>query len=176
MSMPPQIRDEVSQRLWRQADEIGWLHLSQSSKSRHYDNWTNDPAIGGRLGRFLDVKQIRHYIKDAVLKRYCRARASNASGILRELGFASDEVPIRQFIKPHGCQLANGWMICWGRANTWKLALLTLHERCFAEPGSVPFAAVLTQAAAQFGDEPSRYVVEDAAKKLGIIKVHWLAH
>lgn len=176
MSMPPQIRDEVSQRLWRQADDIGWLHLSQSSKSRHYDNWTNDPAIGGRLSRFMDVKQIRQYIKDAVLKRYCRARAGDAQGILRELGLDNGEAPIRQFIKPHGCQLSNGWMICWGRANTWKLVLLTLHERCFSERGSIPFAAVMTQAAAQFGDESARCVVEHAAKKLGIVKVHWLAY
>jgi hypothetical protein len=173
--LPPIIRQEITERLWKLADDIHWLNLPQASKSRYYDNWTADPEIGGRLGRFLELKRIRHYIKDGVFKRYSRARGEDAGPILRRLGVARDHQLVQKYIKPHGCQLRDGRVICWGRADNWKAILLTLHERCFDNTALSPHAVVLTRAAAHFGDEPTRRVVEDAARKLGIRLVSWVS-
>ena len=173
MSVPQKIRDEVSARLWRIADEIGWLSLSDVAKSRYYDNWTRDPEIGERLARFLDPGQVRLYIKDAIMKRHARARKASPTLMLRHFGVADAPVPEKTFIKPHGCQLPDGRVICWGRAGSWKLVITAVHERAFVSKGA-PFGAALTQAAFHFADDAPRAVVEDAAKRLGIKQLVWL--
>jgi hypothetical protein len=164
------IRDEVSIRLWRLADELSWFALPAASKSRHYD-----PTIGGRLARFLDPGQIRLYIKDAVMKRYARERRGRPSAILAALSLSDAVIPVRTFIKPHGWQLADGRVLCWGRANTWKLVLMAVHERSFGSSICSPYGAALTQSARHFGHQGPRAVVEAAASKLGIARVAWLS-
>jgi hypothetical protein len=174
VSIPTDIRDEVTTRLWKLADELRWFALPATSRSRHYDNWAIDPSIGGRLSRFLDPGQVRLYIKDAVMKRYARDRRARPSTILGALSISDTVVPVKTFIKPHGWQLQDGRVFCWGRANTWKLVLMAVHERSFGAGGCSPYGAVLTQAAAHFADDGPRAVVEDAASKLGINRVKWL--
>lgn len=173
MNIPDDIRTEVMTRLATVADESGWLSLSAVAKSRYYSNWTKDPAIGGRLARFLEPAEVRHYIKDALMKPYCRERRSDPKTVLPLLGITAD-VPVRRsFIKPHGCELQDGRIVCWGGANTWKLVLMAVHERSFGGGTATPHGAVLTQAASHFADDAARAVVKAAADRLGIARLVW---
>jgi hypothetical protein len=160
-------------RLANIADESGWLALSAVAKSRFYSNWTKEPTIGGRLARYLEPGEVRHYIKDALMKPYCRERRGDPRPVLPLLGIPADASLRRTFIKPHGCELEDGRVVCWGRANTWKLVLMAVHERSFEQDGAIPHGAVLTQAASQFAAEPSRTVVKAAADKLGLQRLVW---
>lgn len=174
MSVPENIRSEVLQRLAQAADEAGWLSLPAATKSRYYTNWASDPTIGGRLARFLDADRVRLYIKDALMKPYAREkRGGDAAAIFALLRIPKDVAISRSFIKPHGCLLADGRVICWGRANTWKLVLMAVYERAYCGKDAVPHAAVLTQAAFHFGDDTSRAVVQAAADKLGLAMLSW---
>jgi hypothetical protein len=173
VNVPDDIRTEVMGRLAKVADESGWLALSAAAKSRFYSNWTKDPAIGGRLARYLEPGEVRHYIKDALMKPYCRERRGDPKAVLSLLSIAADTPVRRSFIKPHGCELEDGRVVCWGRANTWKLVLMAVHERSFEGNGATPHAAVLTQAASNFSDDSSRAVVQAAAEKLGITRLVW---
>ena len=173
MSVPENIRTEVLERLAKAADEAGWLSLAATTKSRYYTNWASDPGIGGRLAPFLDPDRVRLYIKDALIKPYTRARRGDTVPIFAQLGITKDAPVARIFIKPHGCLLADGRVICWGRANSWKLVLMAVYERAYAERDAIPHAAVLTQAAFHFGDDTSRAVVHAAATRLAIAIVAW---
>jgi hypothetical protein len=171
--VPDSIRAEIRARLAKLADEVGWLALSPIAKSRHYENWTKDPAIGGRLSRYRDVSGVRHYIKDALMKVYSRERQGDERAILPLAGIPGDSSVRRTFIKPRGCELEDGRIVCWGRADSWKQILMAVYERSYDRDGVRPHGAVLTQAAAHFADEPSRAVVKAAAGALGISSLAW---
>lgn len=173
MSITPEIRAEVQDRVWRAADQLGWSNLPTSARSQWYDAWAAAPDIGGRLLRFMDAGQVRLYIKDALLKRYARARRAPQAEIMRHLGLAS-LTPERTFIKPHGCILADRRVICWGPARTWKLVVMSVFERATHEKGGIAHAAVLTQANL-VPDLAVRSLVEDAANRLGIHEIAWMS-
>lgn len=174
MSVPDQIREELKTRLWREADTIGWSYLPRPAKSRYYDNWAKDPAIGGVIERYVDRRQIRHYLKDTILKRYSAARKADADRPLRVLGIPADAVVVEEYEKPHGRRLEDGTVVAWGRAREWKALLTGLHERAFAAPEFRPHGVVLFQATGRFADARVRNMVEDAATKLGVPRVIWL--
>jgi hypothetical protein len=173
VSIPSEARAEVQDRVWRAADELGWFYLPAATRSRWYDTWTADKDIGGRLLRFMDPGQVRLYIKDALLKRYARARRSPSTEIMSHLGL-NGLTPARVFIKPHGCLLPDGRVICWGPARTWKLVLMSVYERAFRKRDGSAYAAVLTQADS-VPDPAVRTLVHDAALRLGIGQVAWVS-
>ena len=115
MSVPPDIRKSIQDQLWKAADDLCWLSLPASSKSKWYDNWCAAPEIGGRLVRFMELRQVRHYIKDAYLKRYARERKADPTNVLLVLGLPP-EIQIRErHIKPLGVELMDGRIIAWGQ-------------------------------------------------------------
>ena len=59
MSVPDTTKAALKDRLWQQADKLGWATLSTTHKSYHYEIWTKDPQIGGRLGRYMGQEQVR---------------------------------------------------------------------------------------------------------------------
>ena len=73
MTLPPEIETRVVERLYRDADEISWDGIAPVTRSAHYDRWVNDPEIGGRLQKFMDEKECRHWIKDGPMKERARA-------------------------------------------------------------------------------------------------------
>jgi hypothetical protein len=166
-------RSEIRERLWAIADNIGWISMNPSEKSKYYEIWTRDPSIGGVLSRFMDKGQVRVYLKDTLLKDYSRVRLADPTRALRVLGLEEGIQVVEEYQKPHGRRLADGRVLCWGRADDWKAVLMAIHERAFIALGR-PFAAVLLFSDARFSSEPSRLVVESAAKKLGIERVIWL--
>lgn len=173
MTIPKTIRSTIKHRLWDIADQLEWNSLGQSDKARYYEVWTKDPDIGGRLTRYMDGRQVRVYIKDSVLKDYGRAKFADPQKPLRALGLDANTTFAEKYIKPHGRRLADGRVICWGRADDWKAILMATHERAYIDKGR-PYGVALLYAVGRYHELPARAVVEDAAKKLGITHVKWL--
>lgn len=176
MNVPEAIRMETRDRLWTLADAIGWMHQSGRAKTMLYDSWERDPQIGGVLGRFMTNGQVRMYIKDSLLKDYAHDRLADQSKVFRILALAPDTQIREVFQKPHGRRLSDGKVICWGRAEDWKMVLMAMHERSFLAPNAAPFAAILMFPAGRFANDDVRKMVGDAAKKLGIEKLVWTDH
>lgn len=174
MSVPQDVRRELKHRLWDLADRIMWMNLPQSEKAKYYEGWTRDSAIGGVLSRYIDKGHVRVYLKDSLLKDYARDRLADRGRPFRVLDISPTIDTAEIYIKPHGRKLMDGRVICWGRADDWKLVLMAVHERACAERGAQPFAAVLFQAAGRFKEPNVRAVVEDASKRLGIQRLIWL--
>lgn len=175
MSIPDKVRQKVKDRLWRIAENVGWATLPASAKSMHYEEWTKDEQVGGVLAHYMDKGQIRVYIKDTLLKDYTRQRLANdTTRMFRAVGLTPGQPQSETYIKPHGRRLADGRVICWGRAEDWKLVLLATYERPFGRIGAKPFAAVLVQGTGRFQQEDVRAMIQDAATRLGIEKLCWL--
>lgn len=174
MSVPDKVREDLRSRLWELADRIGWTNLSPTTKSTYYDNWLNDPKIGILLSRYIDRGNVRVYLKDSILKDYSSARMADASRPFEALRIARTVGVVETYTKPHGRRLADGRVICWGRADDWKTVLMALHERAYPDDVWRPFAAVLTQAVGRYHEPQVRSMVNDAATKLGVKKVIWL--
>lgn len=172
MSVPASVRREIRDRLWAEADRLNWPTLPATDKSRYYTVWTETENVGGALGRYMDPRQVRVYIKDTLLKPYAREASANPALPYRVLGLADGQKTVSTFIKPHGRLLADGRQIAWSKASEWKATLMALHERAF-ERGT-PFAVVLTEAGAKFSLPSQREVVQSAATKLGIERLVWL--
>lgn len=172
MSVPEQIRREIKDRLWAEADRLGWSSLSAADKARYYTIWTETKDLGGRLAAFMDPRQVRVYLKDTLLKSYTRESLSSPELALRVLGIPADVEVRTSYIKPHGRLLSDGRQIAWSKATEWKATIMALHERSF-ESGR-PFGAVLLEAGAKFSTVGDKKLVESAAAKLGIEKVVWL--
>lgn len=173
MSLPDGVRDQLRERMWRIADEINWLALGPTEKTQRYENWTKDPEVGGALQRYMAAGQVRVYIKDSLLKDYPRARRADQEKPFRMLAIDGKVGIARVFIKPHGRLLADGRVVCWGRAADWKTILLAVFERSLTIPDATPHAAVLTESAGKFSEKSVRDVVMEAAKRLRVDKVIW---
>lgn len=174
MSVPNRTRTALQEALWRRADDLGWANLSSSDKSHHYETWTKDAEIGGRLGRYMGQGQVRVYIKDTLLKDYTRSRLADHGRPFRVLGIPEASYVVETYTKPHGRRLGDGRVICWGRADDWKTILMALHERTFGKSHTLPHAAVFLYSVGRFHERQPRTLVEVAAKKLGIAEVIWL--
>jgi hypothetical protein len=171
--VPDDVREAVRRDLWAKAEALGWSDLSAFDRTRHYEHWTQDPDVGGVLARYMDPPRVRVYLKDAVFKPYSRARLGDWSRCAQALGVESESCA-ESFIKPHGRELSDGRVVCWGPAMSWKMVLMALHERTFTRRASSPFAAVLSRAVGRYREEGARAMVEDAATKLKVECVVWL--
>jgi hypothetical protein len=174
MTVPDEVRERVKALVWARANSIGWMDLSPVDKTSYYENWTNDPEVGGVLVRYIDKGQVRVYLKDSLLKDYVRLRLADDARPLRVLRISRKVRAEESFVKPHGRRLADGRVVCWGRAEDWKAVLMALHERTHGRAGAKPFAAVFMRAAGRFGESKVRNMIETAARKLGIRRVVWL--
>lgn len=174
MSVPDDLRNEIKDRLWEEADRLVWSGLPAAQKARQYTIWTETPAVGGRLAAVMDPRKVRVYIKDTLLKAYTRERMAHAARPFLVLGLPPETPSVAEYIKPHGRRLSDGRLVAWSKATEWKDTLLALHERAFETTGARPYAAVFFEAATRHPDPTSRAVVEDAARKLGVEKIIWL--
>ncbi|MDQ1815487.1 hypothetical protein RBA41_19485 [Massilia sp. CCM 9210] len=172
--MPAKIRDNLRDKLWGLADELGWAILNDIDRSRLYERWTRDPAIGGQIAHFMDPRKVRVYIKDSLIKPYERARLlASQDEIWRALEIASPATTVQTFIKPHGCRLEDGKIICWGKSRDWKLILMAAFERSRLAKSAIPFGVVLLETG-KTSNEGTRSLVKDACACLGIEKLSWL--
>jgi hypothetical protein len=63
------------ERIYEDADRIGWSDLSSVKRSAQYKEWVSDPDVGGLLAAFMSPSQSRLWIKDGPMKEWARARA-----------------------------------------------------------------------------------------------------
>jgi hypothetical protein len=173
VNVPDEVRDGMKRKLWTVADQLDWLAMGPVQKSQRYKHWANEPDVGGVLSRFMDVRQVRVYIKDTLMKKYPQARRADTNKPFQLLGILSVVQTAHSFIRPHGRHLCDGRVICWRRAADWKSIIMAVHERAFQIKGARPFAAILFHSAAKYASDESRAVVNDAALKLGIERVIW---
>lgn len=175
MKLPVRVKATVRERLWASADDLGWPAFDVHQRTRQYGTWISDPLIGGILKDYMDPDKARAYLKDTLMKPYARARLS-AEGmlVLRTLSIAAGEAkaPTR-FERPHGLLLPGNRIVCWGKADDWKLVLMAVHERAH-EHAAQPFSAVLLPPQTRFPDAGARAVVNSAARKLGIERLEWV--
>ena len=173
--IPDPIRKGLREKLWTFADHLDWPRLNWYEKSAHYEAWTCDADVGGLLGNYMDQRQIRVYIKDTIMKGYVRSRQASTLAPFGALGIASDSEVVEMHERPHGRRLKDGRVIVWGSADEWKLVLTAVHERSWGISGARPFAAVLMWCVGRYAEASVRAMVEDAARKLAIERLIWLA-
>ena len=106
------------------------------------------------------------------MKPYARARMSDVARALDALDIADGLPFVERYERPHGVRLAEG-VVSWGKADDWKLVLLAAHERAFTR-GVAIRGIVLLPPLSRFLGVPSRAVVVDACKKLGVRQLAWL--
>ena len=174
MSIPTKVRNAVRERVWDLAEQVDWATLSDSARSRKYEEWTRDPLIGGVLGNYVDPKQVRVYLKDSVIKPYVIALRSGHARPFRALGLSDDSISSEAYIKPHGRRLSDGRVVCWGQARDWKAILLAVWERAYEERGASPFGAVLSGASGQWAEPAIRDKAEELSRRLGVQRLIWL--
>jgi len=173
MTIPKSVRLGLKAALQQTAEDLRWESLGQAEKVKQYELWTRDPDVGGVLGRYMDKAKIRVYIKDTLIKDFGRLRIANPDKPLRAVGVDPRIGIEEKYIKPHGIRIPGGRIICWGRAEDWKVILMAAHERAF-DSGVSPCAVVLIGAAGKYAEVVTRRLVEDVATKLCIKKLVWL--
>jgi hypothetical protein len=173
MSVPDNVREDLRQKLWKEAEQIGWFNLSSTVKSKHYETWTRDPNIGGILSRYIGISDVRVYLKDSLLKDFSQRRFADDTMPYRVLGIPLKTESLKNYVKPHGRRLCDGRIICWGRASAWKALLMTAHERSHREKGSKIFGVILTHATGRYKEPTVRSMIEQAANKIGVEKLIW---
>jgi hypothetical protein len=173
VSLPKEPRDLVRARLWELAERLHWESMTNVQKTLLYDQWTEDPQIGGILSRFIDKSQVRVYIKDTLLKGFSRARLSSSGKPLKALGIEAPYEATEQYIKPHGLALTDGRVVCWGRAEDWRQIILSVFERSYDNVGLKPYGVVLFRATRKRAQK-HREMVAEAASRLGVPHITWV--
>lgn len=173
--IPNPIRKGLRQKLWAVADDLDWPRLEWYKKSAQYEAWTRDPEVGGLLANYMDQRRIRVYIKDTIMKGYVRSRQANTDRPFSALGVDEGVEIAEAWERPHGRRLTDGRVVVWGNADDWKLVLMAVHERSWGIMGARPFAAVLLWSTGKFAEPSVRAMVQDAADKLQIERLVWLA-
>ena len=174
-ALPTDIRDLIRQKIWAKADELDWPRISDFERTTWYENWTKDKDVGGVLSHFMDARKVRVYIKDSLLKPYLRSRLQDGLGqVLLAIGMApGDSFFIRSFDKPHGRQLPDGRIICWGNSREWKTILISVFERAYRIEGGNPYAVVLMETG-NTTNVGTREMISDASRRLGVSHLAWI--
>jgi hypothetical protein len=72
--VPKEIRASVSRKVYTQANTREWTRLPAAERSLIYDQWVDDPDIGGKLIQYRGTpSRVRHWLKDGPMKEYARA-------------------------------------------------------------------------------------------------------
>jgi hypothetical protein len=174
MRLPDDVRDRIRNVLWGRASDLGWSGLADNERSRYYEQWTREYAIGGMLAHYMDPRKVRVYIKDSLLKAYERDRVSGTEqDILAVLDVDPTLEVVQRYIKPHGLRFINGQIIAWGKSRDWKLILMGIYERTALSHGSYAFGTVLLESG-NTADDSTRILVREAARRLSVERIEWI--
>lgn len=174
-ALPSDIRENIRLKIWNKADELDWPRISDLERTAWYENWTKDKEVGGVLSHFMDARRVRVYIKDSLLKPYLRSRLQNDWGrVLLAINMDEREARIKKsYDKPHGRQLVDGKVICWGNSREWKSILISVFERAYQVSSGVPHAAVLVETG-KTTSAGAREMILNASQKLGLQHLAWV--
>ena len=136
--LPAGIVRRVVEKLYRDAQRVGWLNLTPRDRNRQYTTWLDNQEVGGLLLRFVKRDGARVWIKDGPMKEYARALAG--VGRFKDYASGSGASPDRVVraavgkectvlkdsvgIKPLHCLTENKdgeqtW-VCWGPPKDFK--------------------------------------------------------
>jgi len=174
-AMPSDIRDRIRQKIWAKADELDWPRITDVEHTAWYENWSKDKDVGGVLSHFMDSRKIRVYIKDSLLKPYLRSRLQDGWGqVLLSINMKESEAICKtSYNKPHGRQLLDGRIICWGNSRDWKSVLISVFERAYRINAGVSYAAILIETG-NTTETGMREMILDASKRLGLHHLAWI--
>jgi hypothetical protein len=174
-ALPTDIRNNIRQKIWQKADELDWPRISDAERTVWYENWTTDKDVGGALSHFMDARRVRVYIKDSLLKPYLRSRLQHGwKQVQLAVNLDESETLIRKsYDKPHGRQLLDGRIICWGNSREWKSILISVFERAYQVDVGIPYAAVMVETGKTM-NTGTREMVSDASQKLGLHHLAWI--
>lgn len=171
-ALPTAVKREVQTKLWSRAEAMGWESMTVIQRAKQYALWVSDPEIGAVLAGYMDARRVHPYLKDTLMKPYARANVSDAGRALTALGLVGTGSVVEKYERPHGVRLQSEGVVCWGKADDWKLVLMAAHERAFARHAAIA-GVVLLPPLSRFIQQQARAVVEDAAEKLGMARVAW---
>ncbi len=175
IAVPREIRDGIQQKIWAKADELSWMRISDLERATWYEHWSKEKEVGGVLSHFMDARKVRVYIKDSLLKPYLRSRMQDGwEKAVLALGMSTEKVAIKKtYSQPHGRQLLDGRIVCWGSSRDWKLVLISVFERAYRLDSAVPYGAVLVESG-KTTNEGLREMISEVGRKLGLSKVAWI--
>lgn len=171
-ALPTAVKREVQTRLWTRAEALGWESMTVIARAKQYALWVSDPEIGAVLAGYMDARRVHPYLKDTLMKPYARANVSDAGRALTALGLAGTGTVAEKYERPHGVRLHSEGVVCWGKADDWKLVLMAAHERAFVRHVAIA-GVVLLPPLSRFIQQLAREVVEDAGNKLGMGRIAW---
>jgi hypothetical protein len=170
MAIPTVIRSIIFEKLWSEADRIGWNKLTISEKTLQYKNWAQEDEIGGILSKYMSVERVHPYIKDSIMKSYVKNNRESVPNILRIAGFSSEEKVVKEYVKPFGILLESNEMIVWGRAVDWKIIMLSIYERTYKN-NFIPQCVILNTHHGRFSTTEFRDLIFSSSQQLGIKSV-----
>jgi len=67
----------VVRKLYSDAQELDWEHVSSAEKTARYSAWLDHPEVGGLLQEWMSAEEARVWIKDGPMKEYARSLAGS---------------------------------------------------------------------------------------------------
>jgi cytidylate kinase len=166
-------KEIVTQEVHKLADRHKWTHLSIDARRKLYEEWTNDPKIGGALSQVMDANRVRVYLKDTVMRSYARSQRPELVNLLNALSISCGYVT-KKYSKPSGILCDGLSLYTLAVAKEWKTALMSAFERA-SEEGKVKHNTVFfsEHTAGHFVDASYRAMIGAAARRLSI-EIVWL--
>lgn len=175
MNLPKAVKDIVAKTVQEKADELDWMRMTITEKAKYYEIWAADESIGGKLSFYMPFERVHKYIKDTIVKEYSRSRKHTSNEILIIIGCKNDKIPkLKDYIKPLGTLLADGRLICWGRAKDWKIVLLSAFERMQTIKEVKTTIVVLTDASGNYKGKAFTKLAKDASERLQVSQLYFV--
>lgn len=103
--IPKDVETKVVTKLYADAADLGWAHLTPQQRSAQYTKWVQDSQVGGRLQEYLTAETARVWIKDGPMKEW--SRSLSGVGKYAELVEGSQDAQAKLVRKA----LGEGWMM-----------------------------------------------------------------
>ncbi len=110
--VPELQKQRVIAKLFADAEDLDWEHLSLAGRSAAYTRWVTDPDVGGVLARYVTAERARSWIKDGPMKEFHRAR--RGTGRYARFGPADGTGP-EEVVR---AALGEGWTLLGGSVGT----------------------------------------------------------
>lgn len=103
--IPKDVETKVVAKLYADAANLGWAHLTPQQRSAQYTKWVQDRHVGGRLQEYLTAETARVWIKDGPMKEW--SRSTSGVGKYAELVEGSQDAQAKLVRKA----LGEGWTV-----------------------------------------------------------------
>lgn len=167
------IKNTITNKVRKLADQHDWSHLSIDARTKLYEQWTNDPEIGGALAQVIDANRVRVYLKDTIIRNYARSQRPELVKLLHALSIPCGDIN-KKYSRPTGVLCEGSSLYTLTVAKEWKNALMSAFERANEEGGVRQNKLFIREHnAGRFVDASYRALIEGAARRLDI-NVVWL--